>query len=158
MTKRSIHLWITAFVFICLIYGCGTNQGAPVAINENVDKCTTCNMQVVDSPLATEVLLKNGQVLKFDDIGCMYEWQMANPTAQMNVAYVRDFHTKEWIKREEAFYAHIPTIQTPMAYNVLAFKTKDAAQKMMEQEHCLGSVMTSADLDKHTWEKTGTHS
>ena len=38
--------------------------------------------------------------------------------------FVRDYDSKDWVSLEDATYVYDKTITTPMAYNVISFKTK----------------------------------
>lgn len=143
---------IMAILTVLAITGCGKQVAAPVEINEEVDKCQVCNMQVVNNPSATEIILKNGQALKFDDIGCMNEWKKQHPTEEVDVKYVRDYYTKQWVTEEDATYAYDPTYQTPMAYGIFSFKESKDAQKFVDEQK-KGKIMTAADLKNHTWER-----
>jgi copper chaperone NosL len=135
-----------------LLSGCGTKDYAPVSIQEDVDKCHVCNMQVADNQHATEIILKSGQALKFDDIGCLNEWEKKNGKEQIGAEYVRDYHTKEWVHLKNASFVYDKTFKTPMAYGIYSFKEKEAAQKFL-QEQGKGKLMTADDLHSHTWER-----
>jgi copper chaperone NosL len=121
------------------------------AIDEKVDKCENCKMAVGDNADATEIVLKDGKTLVFDDIGCMVnKWIRANGEEEIDVAFVRSHHDKEWLDYEKAVYVFDPKITTAMGYGVIAFKDEAGAQSFIDKNG-MGTIMTKAELDKHEW-------
>lgn len=150
MKKRA---WLlTASLCMALLAGCGAQKVTPVAINEDVDKCDVCNMQVKDDHNATEIVLKDGKALKFDDIGDLYVWKKKNGNDQIKMAFVRDYSTKEWIELDKASFVYDKMFKTPMAYGVYSFKDKDTAQAFVNEQG-KGKLMAYSDLENHTWER-----
>ncbi|MFC0296789.1 nitrous oxide reductase accessory protein NosL [Geobacillus jurassicus] len=148
---KAKGIWLAIFIFIIgVITGC--NQKAePVAIDEKNDKCDFCHMAVGNNQFATELVLKNGKVLKFDDIGCMYQWMKEHKNETVEAMFVRDYETNDWLEADQATYVYDQTIRTPMAYNVISFKDEDKAKKFVEQHG--GAVLTYNELGRHTWER-----
>jgi copper chaperone NosL len=107
-------------------------------------------MAVKDDPHAAQIITKEGQSLKFDDIGCMNEWKTKNGTGAIGAEYVRDFRTKQWLKYEKAYYVYDPSLQTPMAYGIVSFEKKEDAEAFMKEEGT-GVLMTAKELDGHSW-------
>lgn len=132
--------------------GCGSKQAEPAAINAAVDKCDICSMTVNDDHNATQIILKNGKTLKFDDIGDMYVWTKKNGTDDVDVQFVRDYKTSEWIQLQDASFTYDPTFKTPMAYGVYSFKDKKEAEALIEEQKT-GKLLTVKDLDSHSWER-----
>ncbi len=60
--------------------------------------------------------------------------------------YVFDYETEELIKAEEAYYVLSQNIWTPMNTGVLAFKSKEMAEKVASEKG--GKVMTFDELMK----------
>lgn len=146
--------WITtlgAIVGISLMMmGCGKQEAQPAEIAEGVDKCDICHMHVPNDHNATQIVLKDGKVLKFDDIGCMHEWTEKNGTETVDVQFVRDYYTAEWMKADQAAYAYNATFKTPMSYGIYSFKDKAAAESFVQEQK--KGVVT--DLKAHTWERS----
>ncbi|NNV06959.1 nitrous oxide reductase accessory protein NosL [Geobacillus sp. C56-T2] len=143
--------WLAAFMLLVMsMMGC-QQQPEPVAIDENKDKCEVCHMAVGNNPFATELVLNHGQVLKFDDIGCMYEWRKEHKNETVEAAFVRDYETGDWLEAEKATYVYDRAIRTPMAYNVISFKHKESAKKFVDQHG--GTVFTYDELSRHSWER-----
>ncbi|MCE0450474.1 nitrous oxide reductase accessory protein NosL [Brevibacillus sp. AF8] len=134
-----------------LMVGCGSEEPKPVDIAEGVDKCDLCKMHVPNDHNATEIVLKDGKALKFDDLGCMYNWTKENGTDNVAVQFVRDYYTAEWTKAEQATYAYDKDFKTPMTYGIYSFKEKSAADGFV-QEQKKGIVMSAEQLKNHSWE------
>lgn len=135
-----------------MVTACGAKETVfpPEEIQEGVDRCTVCNMLVPNDHNATQLLLKDGRSLKFDDIGDMAKWVEDNGMSDVNVRYVRDYHTEEWIKIEDATFVYDADFRTPMAYGVYSFKSKDAAKTFVEGEG-KGKLLSYKELQNHTW-------
>ncbi len=150
--KRNSFILMLMLAITVIVSGCGQKSVKPVDIVEGVDRCEVCNMLVADGPHATEIVLKDGKVLRFDDIGDMFRWTKENGTDQVAERFVRDLQTKEWLPIEEASFVYDKNFRTPMAFGVYSFKSKNDAEALIEKEKA-GKLMTLADLNTHTWER-----
>ncbi|MEB3102654.1 nitrous oxide reductase accessory protein NosL [Ferviditalea candida] len=139
-------------LLVLIAAGCGKQTVQPVDITEGVDRCVVCNMLIEDGPHATELFLKDGKVLKFDDLGDMYKWTKQNGTDQVEQRFVRDFNTKEWVRIEDAGFVYDKNYRTPMAFGVYSFKSAQDAQAYIDRQKT-GKLLTLADLDTHSWER-----
>src|SRR5690606_743142 len=128
----------------------------PEPINEAVDICEVCSMTVADNEHATQLILNNGRSLKFDDLGDLFVWRDRNGLDDVNVQYVRDFHTSEWIELADATFAYDETFKTPMGFGVYSFKEKAEAEAYVS-EHGVGVLMTAEELESHNWASTMGH-
>ncbi|MGO4542858.1 nitrous oxide reductase accessory protein NosL [Paenibacillus sp. 2TAB19] len=151
MNAKKISVFFLMIVGLLLVSACGTKEYKPQAINEETDKCVICNMSVKDDPYATQIITKDGQSLKFDDIGCMNEWKVNNGTETVGAEFVRDHNTGDWIKYDKAYYAYDPSYVTPMAYGVIAFEDEATAQAYIAEQG-MGKLMSSTELANHSWE------
>lgn len=152
MVKRK------GFVMVMLIIGlmvvlaaCGGTNYEPQAINEETDRCEICNMAIGDNQFATQIITKEGQSLKFDDIGDMYKWMTNNGAENIGAAFVRDYHSMNWIRMEDAYYVYDPSIRTPMAYGVLSFEKEEDAIAFIDKLGT-GTLIQADSLSDHTWE------
>lgn len=148
MSKRWM-LTIVLLLGTVMLTACGQKYAA-VPINEDVDICVICNMQVKDDAFATQLTTKDGKNYKFDDIGCMNEWKKQNGTDNIGMDYVRDYNDKEWIEFSKATYVYDASLKTPMAYGVLNFKDKASAEAFVTEQG-VGKIMTADELASHNW-------
>ncbi|MGG3872336.1 nitrous oxide reductase accessory protein NosL [Brevibacillus laterosporus] len=149
--KKTHMIWASIALVSALMTGCGGQSAQPVAINESVDKCDICNMQIADDHNATEIILKDGKALKFDDIGDLFAWIKKNGTEKIDVKFVRDYHTKEWMNLNDATFAYDKEFKTPMAYGVYSFKDKQSAEAFVKEQG-KGQILTAEQLNSHNWE------
>lgn len=151
MKKGIMAMGLVLVLFVAA--GCGKQEYQPQAINEDVDVCVICNMQVKDDAYATQIVTKEGKSLKFDDIGCMNEWKSQNGTDDIGMEYVRDYNDKAWIPFEQASYVYDASIRTPMAYGLVSFKDKQSAEQFIEEQG-IGQLLSSEELGNHSWEQS----
>lgn len=151
MRKTSILL-ISLVSLIWMITGCSNNKYEPIPIVDGVDRCVVCNMLVADDQHATQIILKDGKSLKFDDIGDMFVWTKENGKENIGIQYVRDYHTMEWIDIEKSSFVYDKNFKTPMAYGVFSFKDKKQA-KAYRDDNNAGEVMSLNELETHSWER-----
>jgi copper chaperone NosL len=130
---------------------CGRGEYAARAVNEETDRCATCNMAVADDAHATQIVTKDGRTLVFDDIGCMYAWLAEHGDGDVGASFVRDYHGLQWVKTEKAYYVYDASFKTPMAYGVLSFADKADAEAFIAEQG-KGVLMTAEDLGNHSWE------
>ncbi|CAM4389427.1 MULTISPECIES: nitrous oxide reductase accessory protein NosL [Paenibacillus] len=154
MNKSLNRRWSMVMVLMfgmVLLTACGTKYAA-LPINEDVDICAICKMQVKDDAYATQLTTKDGQNYKFDDIGCMNQWKTENGTDNIGMDYVRDYNDKEWIEYSKATYVYDASLRTPMAYGILNFKDKPSAEAFIAEQG-VGTIMTAEDLASHDWKQ-----
>jgi len=151
MIRSKLSLASLLVIIVAVIAGCGKEQYTPQAINEETDRCAICNMAIKDDAHATQIITKDGQSLKFDDVGCMHEWTEKNGTDNVGAAFVRDYNSKQWIKYEKAYYAYDSAYKTPMAYGLLSFETKKDAEAFINEQG-KGTLLTASELEQHSWE------
>lgn len=152
MKKQLIGL-LGTLALTAALAGCGDTAAAkPAAIQAGVDKCDVCNMMVPDDHNATEIVLKDGKTLKFDDIGCEHVWTEKNGKDQISAEFVRDYHSKEWVNLEKASFVYDKNFKTPMAYGIYSFKDQQSAQGFLNEQG-KGKLMTAKELESHSWER-----
>ena len=123
-------LMARAVQVLCLLMltGCGSAELRPVELLPE-DLCAFCRMAISEKRFASELVTKDSEPVKFDDIRCMlrYRKERIHPDS-VAATFVVDFDTKEWLKSEEAYFVKSNEFKTPMAGNVVAFKNgADAA-------------------------------
>ncbi|ASA21473.1 nitrous oxide reductase accessory protein NosL [Paenibacillus donghaensis] len=150
MRKWSAVLILIMGLFV--LSACGEKKYEALAINEDVDICVICNMQVKDDAFATQLTTKEGKNYKFDDIGCMNEWKQQNGSDNIGMDYVRDYNDKAWIEFSKASYVYAETLRTPMAYGVISFKDTASAEAFVAEQG-VGEVLTAGDLSSHDWKQ-----
>ena len=148
--KKSFKLLLSIIAVLTIaLSACGKKEVKPVGINEKTDKCSECNMAVMNNQFATEIILDNGKVYTFDDIGCLFNWKSENKDKKIAASFVRDYDTKQWINLEKAHYVYAKDVHTPMSYNVVSFKNEADAKKFAKDQN--GEKLSYSDLKSHEW-------
>lgn len=151
MKKKYLKIFIITVISLLVVAGCGKKEYQPVAIKEKTDKCEICHMAVKDNQFPTEIFLENGKSMVFDDIGCMYKWMHENKDKKVEITYIKDYNSKEWIEGKKATYVYDKEIRTPMTYNVISFTDQKDAESFIADHG--GKLLSYDDLQKHSWEQ-----
>lgn len=124
-----------------------TSQGTPVEILPEADECATCSMAVQDMKAAAEATFRNGDVKKFDDIGCMARYLRRKKVAdhQLKGLFVHDLVTGRWLVLERATLVK-SKYPTPMRYGFVAFARPEAAKRLDKKYQ--GKVVTWSSVLK----------
>ncbi len=145
---RSTGLFAAALI-VCffLLVNCQTRKLAPVALAPE-DMCSYCKMAISEKRYAAELIDREGQVFKFDDIGCMANFiESKERNANTVVYFVTDFDERQWIKAEDAYYVRSSELRTPMNGGIIGFKTESKAQEAAGRFH--GKLLRFKDLFKN---------
>lgn len=121
--------------------GCAPSTTRPVDIHPE-DACSNCRMAVSDKAFASEIILQNGEALKFDDLVCLEEYRKKAPAAKIAAIYVADYETKEWLPFEKSVIVETG-IATPMGSGKIALKD-EARAKAMREKHPAADNLTDA--------------
>jgi copper chaperone NosL len=113
--------------------GCESAELRPIDILSE-DMCAFCKMAISEKRYASELMTHDGDVFKFDDIGCMLRFRKGRSHPEPAAAtFVIDFDTRQWLKSEEAYFVKSKEFKTPMGGHVVAFKAaadaEDAANR-----------------------------
>ncbi|WP_438348060.1 nitrous oxide reductase accessory protein NosL [Paenibacillus sp. FA6] len=149
---KKIKTALVLVLVMLLLAACGQRYEA-LPINEDVDICTICKMQIKDDAFATQLTTKDGKTYKFDDIGCMNEWKEQNGTENIGMDYVRDYNDNEWIEFKKATYVYDDSLRTPMAYGIVNFKDEKSAEAFIAEQG-VGKIMNAEDLLAHDWKQS----
>ena len=76
---------------------------------------------------ASEIIDRDENVYKFDDIGCMLRFMREHRTESAAV-FVRDYDGDGWMRAPEAHYVRSDAIPSPMGGHTIALKKKTAAE------------------------------
>lgn len=105
-------------------------SGGPVAIEYGRDMCAECRMHLSEKGFAAQVREPSGEVLKYDDIGCLLE-AIRKKGGGIPEGWVEDHGSGAWVPLKQAVLVRGGDIKTPMNYGVVAFKDEAAAKTYM---------------------------
>ncbi len=105
-------------IAVVLVLRAGTRlPDGPVAVHWDEDTCAECRMHVGDPRFAAQLQTRDGEVLQFDDVGCLFVY-LDRVRPDVHAIYVRDSTADRWLRRGDA--AFVPARETPMGYGLAA--------------------------------------
>ena len=151
------HWYVLTGLAGLLVAGCVSSELKPVDIFPE-DACAQCRMAVSDKSFASEIITEEGEVLKFDDLGCLENYRKKNPAVKIRTIFVSDFDTKTWLPYEKSRIVKTG-ITTPMGSGRVAFADSAKAVEFLknnpptdtsENENGCGGDCCSSEDDKKT--------
>ncbi|NIP29786.1 MAG: hypothetical protein GTN99_02580 [Candidatus Dadabacteria bacterium] len=121
-----------------LIAAACSNEGdlKPAEIIYGQDLCHACSMIISEIRFSAQYIDENGQVRKFDDIGCMMEYLNQNkPKSEVAAYFVRDYFTNNWINAKNAHFVYSDKLITPMGHGIAALSSKEDMKKIVPEIH-----------------------
>lgn len=119
-----------AIVMVLLLAACESKPRGAVAL-ERDDACASCRMLISERRYAAELIDRDGEVYKFDDIACMLRFAHSRGIQPGEAKfYVTDYSSgSDWIDATQAHFMTMKSsISSPMASGIIAFR--DSAQKV----------------------------
>lgn len=108
-----------------------------------------CSQSMEITDLRFSVTSEVGVPVTFSDIGCAMAWRdfqcFRDQTDFDAHGKVRDYFTEEEIAIVNAFFVLDAGIQTPLGFDVAAFRSREAADKFVAEKG-KGTVLTYSDL------------
>jgi copper chaperone NosL len=126
--KRLVGItWVVGTV---LAAGCGqADISRPPAIRFGEEACAHCRMIISDERFAAARVDPDGETLKFDDIGCLVEYE-ADDLPPAAAYWVHDFKGPEWLPARAAIFVHSANVASPMGHGLAAVPTPEAAREL----------------------------
>lgn len=108
----------------------------PVDIHYGNDECVYCKMMITDRQFATQIVTEKGKAYKFDSIECLVAYHRENSEELQNAAlWVSSYDNPgKWLKAKDAQYVKSEVVNSPMGAALLAFSSKRAAKKHLEEK------------------------
>jgi copper chaperone NosL len=114
------------------VLACGRSEVKPVDLYPE-DLCAHCKMAISVKAFAGEVVKEDGEVLKFDDLGCLRAAMGQAQVARGAHLFVRVMEKEGWVKAAEATIVKAVIIQTPMGSGLIAFAERREAENFVKQ-------------------------
>ena len=115
-----------------LFLGCSEEKEIkPSNIKYGEDLCAACSMIISEELYSSQYILTNGDVKKFDDIGCMIDHikKKEGELDRISAVFVRDYNSNQWINAKDAYFLHSRLIITPMGHGIIGFSNKEDLKK-----------------------------
>jgi copper chaperone NosL len=128
--KRSAITWLA---LAALLGGCGKlDLSQPPNIRFGQEACAYCRMIISDERFAAAMVDEGGEVLKFDDIGCLVQHE-AEHLRPGGVSWVRGFEGRSWLRAREATFVYSARVNSPMNHGLAAFSDAQAAGELANE-------------------------
>jgi copper chaperone NosL len=88
-------------------------------------------MAVSDQAFASEIITTDGEVFKFDDLGCLERFKDNSADLKIAATFVKDYETKKWLPYERSVIVQT-SIRTPMGSGKVALADSAKAREIME--------------------------
>ena len=131
---------------VLVVASCQSATQEPVAIEAN-DMCAFCRMSISEKRYAAELIDRDGEAFKFDDIGCMTNFRKEKKNdGPIRATFVMDFERREWLKAEDAFYVRSAEFKTPMSGGIVALR--DESNALAAAAKYQGTMLRFTELTK----------
>ena len=108
-------LLLPLLVLAVLIYRAQRLPEGPQPIVWDREACAHCHMHIGEPRFAAQLQTREGQVLNFDDPGCLLRYEAEQRPAR-RAAYFHDVNADRWL--DAAQVAFLPTEGSPMSYDL----------------------------------------
>jgi copper chaperone NosL len=123
---KRVYLFL---MFLFLLGACKHETDySPREINYDRDICAQCLMGIAEQPWAVQAINAHGEVLWFDDIGCLNEymkgddWKKFTEGKKVQIWVGDSEHEGKWLDAKKAYYTFGK--HTPMGYGYSAVAEK----------------------------------
>lgn len=135
---------ILALLLGISLLACGPSDDGPAPIAFDRTPCAHCGMLVGDPRFAAQLRTPEGDVLAFDDPGCLLRWRLEHPDAS-GAAWYHDVHEDRWLRESEAAFVSVP--DSPMGFEIGAvpanspgaFGLAEASERVQRAESRAGA-------------------
>jgi hypothetical protein len=131
------HLLLVALPIILI--SCGPKEIAPVDLFPE-DECASCRMTVSVPQFASEIILKDGTSVKFDDLRCLEKFRKTRDVTEIAAIFVMNYDTKQWMPFGKSIVIQTG-IETPMGSGQVAVADQKRAIQLKEQYPSTVAVM-----------------
>jgi copper chaperone NosL len=141
--KNIRRVVTSSFLDIGGFLGCASSDIKPVDLYPE-DQCAQCRMAVSNDAFASEIITKDGEVFKFDDLGCQEKFLKEKSGLAIAAMFVKDYQSRTWLSKEKSVIIRT-SLKTPMGSGKVAvadsaqarqLREKYPAQDMAETEGC----------------------
>jgi len=101
----------------------------PIPIVWDKEVCAYCKMHIGDPRFAAQLQTTEGDVLSFDDPGCLFEYLSTHEVA-VHAVYFRNHEGDGWLSGSEVGF--LPVDDSPMGYGIRAVPKESSGAHDME--------------------------
>lgn len=137
------------FILYSLLLLFAACQVGPSTIEYGMDKCDYCDMTIVDSRFAAQMVTNKGKAYKFDSIECLVHSKQ-QIFSDVNMAYtlICDYNNPgQFTSAEKATYLVSENIKSPMSEHLAGFKSNQEAIDVEKDNP--GTIYDWDGINKH---------
>ncbi len=120
----------SALCLLLVIAACGRGGRGPFPIAYDKEACTYCHMLIGDPRYAAQLVTEGGDVLDFDDPGCLLRY-VVTQHPQVRAMWFRDARSDRWLPGERTRFVADP--RTPMGWGLAAVDAGTPNARTLEQ-------------------------
>ncbi len=120
-----------AILLLSILVGCGSSEIKPVDIYPE-DMCASCRMAISERLFASQIHTTTGEVYKFDDLGCLENFERRVGKPAVAAAFVMDYAGQRWLPLAQATIVQTG-IRTPMGSGKVAFSDSLQAREFLQR-------------------------
>ncbi|MCX6296629.1 MAG: nitrous oxide reductase accessory protein NosL [Bacteroidetes bacterium] len=126
---------INSFYYFVLLLTISSCKSGPEKLQYSKDSCAFCKMQLMDKKYGAELVTEKGKVYKFDDTGCMLNYEKQNFGSQkVALELVVDYSNPgQLINVLTAFHIKCAAAYSPMGSNLASFEKEETVNKYIQQ-------------------------
>lgn len=117
LTLAVLGLMVAAGVFAGLLRMNAQLPQGPVDVIWDKEPCAECKMHVGEPRFAAQLQTTDGDVLNFDDPGCLFDYAAKHKPA-VHAIYFHDSERDAWIGQADVRF--VAATNTPMGYGLAA--------------------------------------
>jgi copper chaperone NosL len=110
-------------VFAVFLFAPDTAKDGPVPIVWDREVCAHCRMHIGVPGFAAQLQTRGGEVLDFDDPGCLFDYLERNRPAIAHL-YFHHHSADRWLDERHAYFVH--QSPSPMGYGLAAADASEA--------------------------------
>jgi len=143
-TLKYIPKFLIAFTILMLLTSCDNKTEA---IDYGQDECAFCTMRINNDKYSAKLVTSQGELYKFDSIECLTDFALVknyvNDTEKSFM--ISDYDSPgNFIDSRSSMFVHNNNFPSPMGLNVMAFDSKEMADKFMKENG--GELMLWNDI------------
>ena len=116
MASRRARAALAAAIFLAA--GCG-REDVPEPIAFDREACAHCRMLISDPAFAAQLQTESGEVLNFDDPGCLLRYRQER-APRVRAAWYHDLQGDRWLRESETAFVRVA--RTPMGWGLGAVR------------------------------------
>lgn len=135
ITKKEKKYSLNFFFILLFIVAISACTSSPKNLEYGKDSCAFCKMQMMDTKYGAELITEKGKVYKFDDVGCMLDFENQNiGTQKIAQELVIDYSNPgKLINASTAFHIKCAGAESPMGSDIASFEKEENMNKYIQQ-------------------------